>query len=184
MKYKKTKGAGVKLLALLLGCLVSLMAHAVNKCTGADGAVVYQDAACSNTAAKSGQVKVWTNASDPERDSSAPNPKLEGPPQAEALLGLYRRWADAERLALSTGRIALSGPAANLQALQRESELLKVPACLGAAHATLNTLIAKSVEAILFFMSKEELPGIAYQVAGKRRLIPEFESSIAKARCK
>lgn len=85
---------------------------------------------------------------------------------------------------MSTSRISLGGPAANLQALQREVEATKVPACLEGAQKTLATLVTKSTEAILQFMGKEELTGMAYQLVDRRKLIPEFENSIATANCR
>jgi hypothetical protein len=56
-----------------------------------------------------------------------PNEALEGPAEAGALIALYRRWIDAERLAGSTARIALAGPVSQLQALRRETDALTVP---------------------------------------------------------
>ena len=161
---------------------------AVNKCTGADGKVVYQDAACSNASKSSEQVKTWTNSGYVGQRGEAgksvePNTKLEGPPQAAPLSDLYRRWADTERLALSTSRIALSGPTSAMQALRREAEAMKVPQCLAAPHKSLTALVTKSTEALLQFMGKEELTGMVYQVVDRRKLIPEFEQGIASARC-
>lgn len=185
MKSKKTPRTGAMIGIFVAGCTFAFAAHAVNKCTGPDGAIVYQDAPCStaNAKAKAAEVKLWTNSSSSGHESIEPNSKIEGPPQADALLNLYRRWVDAERLALSTSRIALAGPAANMQVLQREVEALKVPACLSASHATLKTLISKSVEAILQFMGKEEVTGMLYKIVDKRKLVPEFERSITKAQC-
>jgi hypothetical protein len=97
---------------------------AVNKCTGPDGRVSFQDTACAITAKSSEKVKIWGSEGGKEGytltkpvglPAVIPNAKLTGPPGSEALVGLYRRWADAEKLAMSTGRIALAAPAANLQ---------------------------------------------------------------------
>jgi hypothetical protein len=177
------------LIAAVLTAL-SLPSWAVHKCTMEDGKVVYQDAVCAPSSQARQTVKTWTNegytgarTGPTPLAAVTPNLKLTGPPGSEPLLGLYRRWADAERLALSTGRIALGGPAANLQALQREVEVLKVPECLTAAHKTLITLITKSTEAILQFMGKEELTSMVYQVVDKRKLVPEFENAIATSNC-
>lgn len=100
------------------------------------------------------------------------------------MLALYRRWADAERLALSISRIALGGPAAGLQALQREVETTKVPVCLEGAQKILTTLVTKTTEAILQFMGKEEVTAMAYQIIDRRKLVPEFENSITTANCR
>lgn len=163
-------------------------AWAVNKCTGADGKVAYQDAPCGISSKSSEQVKTWSSGGfggsrNDSVKSVEPNLKLQGPPQAAPLMDLYRRWADAERLAMSTGRIALSGPAATMQALRREAEAMKAPHCLAAAHKALVALIAKSTEAILQFMGKDEVTGMAYQLLDRRMLIPEFEQGITSARC-
>lgn len=164
-------------------------AWAVNKCTGPDGKIAFQDAPCDTKSKSVETVKTWGNSVQAFSGGStaspiAPNLKLTGPPGSEPLLGLYRRWADAERLAMSTSRISLGGPAANLQALQREVEATKVPACLEGAQKTLATLVTKSTEAILQFMGKEELTGMAYQLVDRRKLIPEFENSITTANCR
>ena len=174
--------------AVALCAALSGPTWAVNKCTLEDGRIVYQDAACGITTKSSKDVKTWTNdgyagASKSSNTTVTPNLKLVGPPGSEQLLGLYRRWADAERLALSTSRIALGGPAANLQALQREVEALKVPECLVPAQKALTTLVTKSTEAILQFMAKEELTGMVYQIVDKRKLVPEFESAVTSPAC-
>lgn len=44
--------------AMLLALVLSAPAHAVNKCTGADGKVTFQDAPCPNNAAAA-EVKIW-----------------------------------------------------------------------------------------------------------------------------
>lgn len=175
-------------IAVALLAVLCSRAWAVNKCTLADGKIVYQDAACGITTKTSVDVKTWTNDGysgqrTKPADNVTPNLKLVGQPGSEALLELYRRWADAERLALSTGRIALAGPAANLQALQREVEALKVPECLAGAQKILATLITKSSEAILRFMGKDELTGMVYQIVDKRKLVPEFEAAVTSSSC-
>ena len=180
--YRKTL-----FLIALLGA-VNGPAWAVNKCTGADGSVVYQDAACSNASKTSQKVKTWGEEvyvpkSSPGLKAVTPNLKLEGPPAAAQLLALYRRWADGERLAQSTPRIALGGPAGNLQALQREVEALKVPACMDGPHKTLTALITKSTDAILQFLGKEEATNLIYQVVDRQKLVPEFERGITNASC-
>ena len=88
-------------------------AWAVNKCTGPDGKVVYQDALCGISSTNAQEIKTWTNSGysgDTTRPSKTkgvrPNSKLEGPEEAAPLLDLYRRWVDAERLAMATSRIA------------------------------------------------------------------------------
>lgn len=180
----------MKMRNLILSCVVLLcsQAWAVYKCVQTDGRVVFQDSACAITTKTSEKVKIWGSEGFTGKRLAAlpavvPNAKLAGPPGSEPLLGLYRRWADAERLAMSTSRIALGGPAGNLQALQREVEALKVPGCLEGAHKTLTALITKSAEAILQFMGKEEITGMVYQAVDRRTLVPEFEKGITTANC-
>ena len=158
-------------------------AWAVNKCTGADGKVVYQDAACSVAAKTVAQVKTW-DAPIADRGASAePDSHLSGPAQAKPLLDLYRRWADAEKLALATGRIALSGPIAAMQAIQREAEAMSSPACLDAARKILVELTQKSSAGLLDFMGKTRLDGMVYTVVDRRKLVPAFESEIKNSKC-
>lgn len=167
-------------------------AQAINKCTQKDGKVVYQDAPCQNTAANNETVKTWgagqaapsaggTTAAGFKRVE--PNGNMEGPAEAAQLLAIYRRWVDAERLALSTGRIALSGPVATMQAVQREAENVKVPACLDDAKKSLVELAAKSVTALIQFMRKNEFDSMVYTLADRGDLVRTFESHIERARC-
>lgn len=179
----------IKSAIFLCAGLLVFPAWAINKCTGADGRVTYQETACPTSAKDGQQVKTWVNSgyrsnATPAGRDVAPNLNISGPSEAGPLLALYRRWADTERLAFSTSRIALSGPAANMQALQREAESMRSQECLAAAHKTLTELITKSTEAILQFMGKQEVTGMAYQIVHRPKLVPEFESAITSARCK
>lgn len=175
-------GLKFSVLALLL-CLLSPAALAINKCTEADGKVTYQDAPCSAVSKTAVQVKTWENGGSRGVPVTEPNLKLEGPPQAKTLLDMYRRWADAERLALSTSRIALSGPVAALQALRRESEGLSVYQCVDEARKILVELVKKSSEGLLDFMAKDGLNGMEYTMVYRRKLVPDFEAAISKSRC-
>ena len=58
--------------ALLVGFAMCLApaAWADNKCTGADGKVVYQDAPCSSTSKSAEQVKTWDNSSGTSRSET------------------------------------------------------------------------------------------------------------------
>ena len=171
----------IALVALYAG---AMPAWAVNKCTGADGKVSFQDAPCDAKAKAAEKVKTWENAPVyTQRAEVAPDLKIEQTKENKALLDLYRRWADAEKLALSTGRIALAAPVANMQAIQREAETLVVPTCLSEAKNTFAELTKKSVQGMLDFMSKERLDGMVYTVVDRRNLIPAFELSVKSARC-
>lgn len=181
MKIKKTT-------LLTVSLLMTAPAWAVNKCTLPGGKVVYQDAMCGTSSTNAEQIKTWTNSGyGGDRTASskvvAPNVRLEGPEQAAQLIDLYRRWADAERLAMATSRIALAGPAAALQGLQREAQAMKAQPCLNLALLSLQTLVGKSVESILQFMGKEEVTGMLYQIVERPKLIPQFEREVANAKC-
>ncbi len=172
--------------------IAALPCWAINKCTGKDGKVVYQDAPCQNTATGNEQVKTWGagQAAPGARATTSvgtvpvePNAKLDGPPDAAALLTLYRRWADAERLAASTARISLAGPVASMQAIQREAESAAVPACLADAKAALVDLTGKSTAAMLDFMRRKDLQPMVYTLVDRERLIGAFESRVTGASC-
>lgn len=166
---------------MLLACTA---AHAVNKCVTPQGKVVFQDSPCDVSSKTSEKVKIWSQHADPSAGKNVePNTNLEGPPQAKPLLALYRRWADAEKLALSTGRIALAGPVATMQAIQREAEAMTPPTCLAESHKLLVSLAKKSTEGLIKFMGKDELGGMVYNVVERRNMVPAFEQSITKARC-
>lgn len=176
--------------AVLLASTVPVWA--INKCTQKDGRVVYQDAPCQNTAASTEQVKTWgagqaapsaagTTAAGFKRIN--PNANLQGPAEAAPLLAIYRRWVDAERLASATGRIALAGPVATMQAVQLEAEAVKVDACLSDAKTALVDLTSKSTTALIEFMRKNELQSMLYTVADRGDLVRTFESQIERASC-
>lgn len=182
----------------LCACVVGVAAlfvgeaQAINKCTQKDGKIVYQDAPCQNTAANNETVKTWgagqaapsaggTTAAGFKRVE--PNGNMEGPAEAAQLLAIYRRWVDAERLALSTGRIALSGPVATMQAVQREAENVKVPECLDDAKKSLVELTRKSVTALIQFMRKNEFDSMIYTIGDRGDLVRTFESHIERASC-
>ena len=146
---------------VLVLTLVCTPVWAINKCTGSDGRVTYQEAACPTDAKGAQPIKTWENSSHSSRKAVEPNLQLVGPPAAAPLLDLYRRWADAERLAMATSRVSLATPAASMQALQREAEQLQTPECLAASRKALVELITKSSNAVLQFPGKEEVTGMA-----------------------
>jgi hypothetical protein len=158
-------------------------AWAVNKCTLNDGRVVYQDTVCAATSKTSQSVKTWDAPIADRQVPTNPDENIKGPAQAKPLLDLYRRWADAEKLALATGRIALSGPIATMQAIQREAEAMTSPACLDAARKLLVELTQKSSKGLLEFMGKTGLDGMVYTIVDRRKLVPAFEAAIKKSKC-
>lgn len=185
-----SQGRPALLAAALIAC--ASPALAINKCTQKDGKVVYQDAPCQNTSTGTAQVKTWgagQAAAGAVGTTAAgfktvePNTNLQGPPAAAPLLTIYRRWLDAERLAMSTSRIALAGPVASMQAVQREAEGVSVPACLGDAKKALVDLSAQSTTALIEFMRKNELASMVYTFADRGSLIRAFETSVERASC-
>lgn len=162
-------------------------AMAANKCTGADGRVVYQDFPCSSAAKGTEAVKTWDNTPGNYlgyQEMKEPSLKLTGPPQAKPLLDIYRRWIDAEKLATVSSRVALSGPAASLQSIQRELESVPVPECMAKAKAAFLELSAKAAAMVLAFMDKNEAPSTLYQLRDRPKLVGEFETAVERARCK
>lgn len=175
----------MKKLSIAVALLAALSGPtwAINKCTGSDGKVAFQDAPCDTRSKASEKVKTWDSPMSDNAVAINPDLTLTGPAQAKPLLDLYRRWADAERLALATGRIALSGPVAAMQAIQREAEAMTSPPCLEPARKSLVELTKKSSDGLIQFMSKDGLEGMVYTIVDRRKLIPEFETGIKKAKC-
>lgn len=176
------KAAVIFALAALLGG----NAHALNKCTDPkSGQVTFQDAPCSQsmTGAKIAP-RANGNVIESRRALTQPNASADAPAEAAALMEIYRRWIDAERLAGATGRIALATPVAALQALQREAESVRVPACVASAKANLTKLIATSVDVHIRFMHKDDGSGMVYQFLDRGPLIVAYEQELSAARCK
>lgn len=171
------------LITLTLAAVLCAPAWAINKCTGPDGKVTYQDAPCDTKSKTTEQVKTWDSKMSSDPVAVNPDINLQGPALAKPLLDLYRRWADAERLALSTSRVALSGPVAAMQAIQREAEAFVSPPCLDGARKILVDLTKKSSDGLLQFMAKEALEGMVYTVVDRRKLVPAFESAVKKSKC-
>jgi hypothetical protein len=178
------------LLALL--ALAHGPAAALNKCTDAAGQTTYQDAPCASSQKKvemEWDPKPSTNVVTPADRSVRslpriePNEALEGPAEAGALIALYRRWIDAERLAGSTARIALAGPVSQLQALRRETEALSVPSCVSDARSRLRELVSRTVDVHLAFMQKLETTAMLYNLLDRDQLVRGFEDSVRAVRC-
>ncbi|MGP3505821.1 hypothetical protein FRC97_19130 [Paracidovorax citrulli] len=73
----------------------------------------------------------------------------------KAMDTLVARWDDAVKVASTTGRIALSGPVATLQAIKRETEGFTVPPCLDAGKAGLLRSMSSTEKGFLTFMRNE-----------------------------
>lgn len=175
--------------ALLGLALMSLQAHAVYKCTEPKtGKVSYSDAPCPkvltdtkmewNPSSNTNTVGSYTGA----QKRIEPNADLKIPPEGASLLDIYRRWIDAERLATSTARIAMSGPVGALQELKRKAAAASVAECMVPARSALTALITASTEAHLQFMAKEEVTSILYFGFTRDKLVREFEAATT-ARC-
>lgn len=174
-------------LAGLAALLLATPAWAVNKCTGPDGKVAFQDAPCASTA-KAEAVKIYggnTVAATPVPGKRVqPNLKLQAPPEAATLMGHYREWMDNEKLLHSTARIALAGPVRNMQQLQRTVEGYQPPECLAEAKDALVKLIASNVESTIQFMQKNEVQNMLYQWVDRPKAIQAFEGAVSNASCR
>lgn len=171
-------------LGLTLSTALAQQSFAINKCVDREGHVSYQEMACPTSSSSTTSIKTsQPNPPANEVRRVEPNPHLSGPPEAAQLLSIYRRWIDAERLAMSTSRIALASPAASMQALLREAEALTTPPCLNTARQSLVELLSKSSDAILKFMGKQEVTGMAYQLLQRPELVQAFEKAVTNAKC-
>jgi hypothetical protein len=168
----------------IIAALCIAPAWAINKCT-VNGKVVYQELPCEAQSQRSEQVKTWAGNTTQSGSPARRNPDLgiKGPAQAAPLLALYRRWADAEKLALSTSRIALAQPVAALQSLQREIETAPVDACMATPRDHLKTLVKQNVDVMIDFMGRQDLSSMAYQFVHRAKLIAAFEDSVKTSKC-
>lgn len=69
--------------------------------------------------------------------------------------GLITEWDDAEELASSTARIALSGPIATLQQIRRDTAAITPPDCANEMHEALEHYMQLTIDAYLSFMANE-----------------------------
>lgn len=175
-------GAALRV-SLVLVAFVWPVADAVAqyKCIGPDGRASYQDRPCTHGEAQR-TVKIVVPQMQPA-NRSAPNAAISGPVETAALLDVYRRWIDADRLAASTSRIALAAPVERLQALRREAVSMKVPACAERSLAALQALLSASAEGMLQFMRHDELRSMVYRQVDMPRLIGDFEWQVESANC-
>jgi len=70
----------------------------------------------------------------------------------EELAPLLVEFTDAENVAMSTSRIALAGPVAELQRIRRKIELVKVPTCMEDARSLMVESMNYEIEAYMLFM--------------------------------
>lgn len=69
---------------------------------------------------------------------------------------LFDDWDDANRLAGTTSRIALSPVIARLQEIRREASNLQVPECAEKVNDVLLDYMDKTIDGYIAFMSKED----------------------------
>lgn len=171
--------------------IVSLSAHAVNKCTDPKtGKVTYSDAPCAS--AQQSTKMEWAPSFEvnvvepPARTRRAePDPAVRGPAEASQLVDLYKRWIDAEKLAGSTARVALAGPVGALQELRRQAEAVQAPSCLTDTHKSLVKLLGASVDSYLSFMRQDrDLRTTLYHRVDRDTMIRSFEGNLGSANCK
>lgn len=72
------------------------------------------------------------------------------------------RWDDANALASTTSRIALSGPLGDLQSIRREAVALTVPSCADEAHTHLVAYMNATIDGYLAFASQDDVAVRAY----------------------
>lgn len=89
--------------------------------------------------------------------------------------GLLARWEDAVRVAETTGRGALSGPVATLQAIKRDAQSLEVPPCLAQGKSELVAGMSLSVDAYLEFMANTAKLGSVVAAQKLEEARPHFE---------
>lgn len=73
----------------------------------------------------------------------------------KAIDGQMTLWEDAERVASTTGRIALSAPVTSLQTIRRDTAQLTVTTCLGPARDSLVKSMDATIEGFLAFMRND-----------------------------
>jgi hypothetical protein len=73
----------------------------------------------------------------------------------ESIEPLLEKWDDANQLAGSTSRIALSGPVATLQEIKQEAAELDSPTCAEFVSSTLSDYMDLTIESYLAFMTEE-----------------------------
>tara|TARA_R110001599_G_C12251310_1_gene659662 strand:- start:1607 stop:2167 length:561 start_codon:yes stop_codon:yes gene_type:complete len=75
---------------------------------------------------------------------------------AEQIAEIELRWEDTFKVAAATGRIALSGPVTQLQAIARELKALEVSDCLRKPKANLSQAHNLSIQMFLDYMKNEQ----------------------------
>lgn len=85
-----------------------------------------------------------------------------------------QEFSDAYTIASSTARIGLAGPVSDMQAVQRATEEIEVPACLEAAQVELVQSMDEAVLGFLAFMSQESDTAVARHMSASSDHIDAF----------
>lgn len=175
-------GYEMKFLSIWLTAVLTLYtgsAFAIFKCTTPSGQITFQDFPCGE--AKDPQ-RVG-NAAPAKGAHIAPNPIKKAPTQALPMLVIYRRWIDAEQLAIAADRSSLLGPIASMQTIQREVEMLQVPECLKKSNAALLTLVSTTTKNMLEFMSGTGTNELRFLLVERTPLLNQLERALRFAPC-
>lgn len=133
---------------------------------------------------------VQTDAVATQVPTTTPTPEVTTTPTPEILCvdiavdylltadDLLDRWDDAVAVADSTGRIALSGPVAELQALRREAATLEPPPCVADAHLALGEMMDHTIEGFLLFMRQESDSVVSAEIKHAGEAADRYRESI------
>jgi PHP family Zn ribbon phosphoesterase len=98
----------------------------------------------------------------------------------EQLLSLDEEFNDAVKVAESTSRISLSGPISELQAIAREINDLKVPACLEPAKKYYYKSADNEIMALLAFASQEKESVVSSYIYTSLSAYGDAQDEVAK----
>jgi formylglycine-generating enzyme required for sulfatase activity len=84
------------------------------------------------------------------------------------LQAIKQRWDDGVNVASSTSRIALSGPAMNLQQIRRDLEGVKTGECLADAKSALAEGMDATISGVLAFMGDSDSGGLNFAMGSLR----------------
>ncbi len=174
--------------AVFAACSTQADAASLRKCTDPKtGAVTYSDTLCAAPITVETKMDWKPQAATNVMDSPRiyrPSAKAEAPKEAAPLMAAYRRWVDAEKVAIATPRLTLSGPLRDMQAVLRETESLPVPACLTKAKTLMLDLMTQSVDKLISFMgSRDNVSGFVYVYQTRSDGVREIERELAAANC-
>lgn len=97
---------------------------------------------------------------------------------ADVLKGYVREWDDADKLANSTSRIALSQPVATLQGIERRTEAESLPLCGNWAQRRLVSSMTFGIDGYLAFMRQEPDATVAGYIRNELSARADYDSAI------